>query len=393
LTPASYNQDMVVEAGAPAPQLPGGYTTASMDQGTGNANFSWYEQGYNPAAPTTGLPKAGTTFTHQSLSDHHYQMAPSYRSNNAVVLDATLTNATLTPVTPAGWSKLSLLESGGHNGVAFSYQVHHQNGDVEAGSGSIPDWFNGASPAWTANGRVDVGTFAFDSVSGNNPRLYAIDLTLVDTTNPVTRIDFSYSSGTGHGVIMAVSGSTGGAFTPIAVGGYNVDVVVEADGPQPGGLTGVTTATMEDGTANTQGTWYEIGYVRSAPGTGLPPAGGTFTNLSAPDHVYLMAPSYRTNNAVFLGPAAKTATLTPAAPAAYPALSFLAAVGNGPLTVGCAVRHASGAVENSTLVVPDWFGGTPVAWVANGRVAVSAKTVSSVNSGHRHGRHDLRRRR
>src|SRR5262245_28274399 len=66
LTSTSYNQDMVVERTAPAPIIPGGYTTASMDSGIGNSATSWYEQGYNSVAPATGLPSAGTTFTHQS---------------------------------------------------------------------------------------------------------------------------------------------------------------------------------------------------------------------------------------------------------------------------------------------------------------------------------------
>ena len=37
LTSGSFNQDMVVEPAAPAPAQAGGYTTASMDNGAGNA--------------------------------------------------------------------------------------------------------------------------------------------------------------------------------------------------------------------------------------------------------------------------------------------------------------------------------------------------------------------
>ena len=172
-----------------------------MDNGTGNINTTWYEQGYDSAAPTTGLPAAGSTFTSQSSSTHHYSMAPSYKANDAVLLDSTLTSATLTLVTPTIFSQLSFLESGGNNGVSFSYAVHHQNGSTDNGSGSIPDWFNGSNPAWTANGRVDVGTFALSSVNGNNPRLYSLDITLANSNTPVTSISFAYTSGTGHGAI------------------------------------------------------------------------------------------------------------------------------------------------------------------------------------------------
>src|SRR5512146_1396212 len=68
LTSGSYNQDMVVEASAPGPVIAQGYTTASMDAGVANTSTSWYEQGYNAANPTTGVPPAGSTFTSQSLT-------------------------------------------------------------------------------------------------------------------------------------------------------------------------------------------------------------------------------------------------------------------------------------------------------------------------------------
>lgn len=381
LTSASYNFDMIVERTAPAPVIAGGYTTASMDNGIANTANSWYEQGYNTANPTTGLPAAGATFTHQSAANHSYRMAPSYAANNAVLLDSTLTGATLTLTAPATCSQLSFLESGGHTGVTFNYTVHHQNGSSETGSGSIPDWFSGASPAWTANGRLDVGTFAFNSVNSGNPRLYSLDSVPVNSASPVTSIDFSYVSGSGHGTIMAVSGLVGANFTPLTVTGFNQDLVVEAAAGKPGVLTGYTTATMDTGPANTANTWYEMGYVPTAPTTGLPAPGTTVTNISAPDHLYIMAPSYAANNVVLLTSNAPIANLIPATPTAFLALSFLMAAGNGPITVGCTMRHADGTSENSSFSVPDWFTRSPVAFVANGRVNIGSTTVNSLNSG------------
>lgn len=381
LTSASFNQDMVVEKSAPPPTVAGGYTTASMDAGTGNSATSWYEQGYDAAAPATGLPRAGSTFTHQNAPDHQFTMAASYRSNNAVLLDSTLTRATLTLTTPRAYAKLSFLESGGHNGVTFGYLVHHLDATTERGTGSIPDWFNGSSPAWTANGRVDVGTFALSNVNGNDPRLYSLDESLTNTASPVTSIDFIYVSGAGEGAIMAVSGSTGANFTPIAVGGYNEDIVVEAGAGTPGALSGVTTATMDTGTVNTANTWFEAGYYATDPATGFPAAGSTITNVSAPDHRYTLAPSYTANNAVLVTSNAPTAVLTPQSPAAFPALSFLIAAGNGPVTVGCSIHHANGLVENNSFVVPDWFTESPVAFVPNGRVNVGTRNIDTLNSG------------
>lgn len=381
LTAASYNQDMIVERSAPAPVIAGGYTTASMDNGIANTANSWYEQGYNTASPTTGLPPAGSTFTHQSAPNHSYRMPPSYAANNAILLDSNLTSATLALSSPVACAQLSFLESGGHNGIVFNYVVHHQDGTTESGSGTIPDWFSGASPAWTASGRLDVGTFAFNSVGSANPRLYSIDITLVNATSAITSIDFSYASGSGHGAIMALSGLNGANFTPLTVTGYNQDIVVEAAAGKPGALSGYTTATMDTGPANTANTWYEAGYVSAAPITGLPAPGTTLTNVTAPDHLYTLPPSYAVNNAVLLTSNAPTANVVPAAPAAYPGLSFLMAAGNGPVTVGCTVRHGDGTAENSTFSVPDWFTKSPVAFVANGRLNISTTTVNSLNSG------------
>ena len=379
LTSQSYNQDVVVEKTAPAPAIGGGYTSASMDSGTNNTGTSWYEQGYNTASPTTGLPPAGSTFAHQSLANHQYTMAPSYTANNAVLLDSNVTSATLTLTSPTAYTQLSFLESGGHNGVVFNYTVHHLNGTTDSGSGSIPDWFSGANPAWTANGRVDVGTFALSNVNLNNPRLYSIDVTLPNATSPVTSIDFRYVSGGGDGAIMAVSGATAGVFNPILVTGYNQDIVVEAAAGQPGSLTGVTTATVDAGTNNTANTFYEQGYVITTPATGLPSAGSTITNLSASDHRYTLAPSYTANNAVLLSSNTPTASIIPSAPTGYSVLSFLMTAGNGPVTVGCTFRYSNGISSSNYFITPDWFNKSPVAYVANGRVNVSTKTVNSVN--------------
>src|SRR5882672_2158907 len=97
LTPGSFTQDMVVERNAPhAPPL----TTATMDSGAGNTGYTWYEIGYDQAAPATGIPQHGTTFTSESAVDHSYGMAPSYLTNDAVLIDSSVPSATLTSTSP-----------------------------------------------------------------------------------------------------------------------------------------------------------------------------------------------------------------------------------------------------------------------------------------------------
>ncbi len=179
-------------------------------------------------------------------------------------------------------------------------------------------------------------------------------------------------------VALALVPSAQAAFTPIPLTSqsYNQDIVVEATA---GSLTGVTTATVDAGTNNTANTFYEQGYVITAPSTGLPPAGSTITNLSAPDHRYTLAPSYTANNAILLSSNTPTATIIPSAPTGYSVLSFLMAAGHGPVTVGCTFRYSNGISSSNYFIAPDWFNKSPVAFVANGRVDVSTKTVNSVN--------------
>src|SRR5204862_7500441 len=93
----------------------------------------------------------------------------------------------------------------------------------------------------------------------------------------------------------------------------------------------------------------------------------------------LLPPGYAANNAAFVSSNAPTASLTPVTPVAFPGLSFLTAAGHGPVTVNCTVRHADGTSESKSFVSADWFGNTPIAQLANGRVNVSSKTVNSVN--------------
>src|SRR6267378_1695833 len=105
LASSSFNYDIVVERTAPPPI--GRATTASMDAGTNNTDASWYEIGFNTAAPTTGFPAAGSTFASASAANHQYTMAPSYAANNAMLIDGIVSNGTWTLTTPAAYTNLS----------------------------------------------------------------------------------------------------------------------------------------------------------------------------------------------------------------------------------------------------------------------------------------------
>ncbi|HWW00531.1 MAG TPA: hypothetical protein VNZ64_12600 [Candidatus Acidoferrum sp.] len=379
LAPDSFNQDVIVERMAPPPLVP--VTTASMDTGSDNTGFAWCERGYNLDWAAVGLPAADTTVTIGVAMDHDCRFAPTYKTNNVLLIDSVLTNGALTFGTPMACAQLSFLVSGGNGGGAVGYKVHHQDGATDAGTVTCPDWLDTWNAAYTTGGRVNVNTFSYADLNMNRPGLFLTDVELTNTTSPVTSVEFTYQGGSSHNAIFAVSGAaaTGAPFVAMPVSGFNADVVVEASATRKGFLRGVTTATPESGAANWGNAWYEQGYYSPVPGSGLPAAGSIVTNAAAPDHRYLLPPDYTANNAIVLDADCPNATLTSMVPARAAALSFLGAAGNGPVTVGCQVHHADGNTETNWFLLQDWLSATPAALPVNGRVNLDFRTVDLVN--------------
>jgi hypothetical protein len=382
LTPDTFTHDVVIERTAPPPLVP--VTSASMDTGTNNTGYGWFERGYNVDYPTTGLPVAGSIYTSELDWEHSFQFAPSYRSNNAVLVDSTLTSGALILRSPAPFGRLSFLCAAGNANGVIGYLVRHLDGSGEPGTLSCPDWFHGMNPAVTAWGRVDVNLFVFNNVPYPQPGLFSRDIVLTNTTSPVTRIEFQYLSGASHNAVFAVSGALAAEapFAPIEVTGFNQDLVVEATATRREPLSGVSTATMDSGSANGGCTFYEQGYYPPSSGTGLPLAGSIITSASAADHRFVMPPGYVLNNAVLLDEALATANLVPANPMACSTLSLLCASGHGPTTNGCIIFHADGSTETNWFVAPDWMTGSPPAVLANGRVNTNNRYVDNLNAGH-----------
>jgi len=381
LTAESFNQDVVVENTALAPVVV--VTTASMDTGITNTGFGWFERGYNLDWPATGLPVAGERFTSEAQVDHDYHLAPSYKTNNVVLIDNNSRTGTLTLKSPARYSGLSFLTTGANGGGIIAYTVYHQDGSTETGNFSCPDWWAAVGQAWTAHGRIDVTAFTYGNIGSDYPRIYSRDISLTNTLSVVTRITFQYTGGAGHLVVFGVSGASfaGDAFVPIDVTGFNQDMVVEASAAKPRYIATASTASMETGAMNTRNTWYEQGYVPTAPATGLPLAGSLVTNIAAADHRYLMPLDYKLNNAILVDLDSPVATVVPSSFLSCSALSFLGAAGNGPVTNSCVTRHADGTAETNTFALPDWFDMAPGAFSANGRVNLNNRIVNSINSG------------
>lgn len=391
LAPDNFNLDMIVEKTGPRPLIQGGTrgapTTASVDDGIGNGGNTWNEQGYFLSDATVGLPPAGTTI---STNNHQFQFAPSYTANNAIMLDGSFfTNANWRLSTPTSYGALSFLTSGGRGGCVFRYTVQRQDGTTASGELASPDWFNVAlNIGWIGNGRVHAQNFNLDRYGEPNPRLYVVDASLPASTSVITNIQLQYVSGNanGHSVIMGISGaaSMDGAFAPISGSGHNADVVVEATAPRRWDLeipTPPTTATMDNGLANGNATWFEQGVYAPSNVFGLPPAGSVFAAESAPDHKFKMAPSYEQPNVLLLTPAEYPFyTVTLPAPVAFSGLSILTASGSGSTSVGAVLYHQDGSTQSNLFTSPDWFNNSPVAWTSYGRINVTDGRLTDINT-------------
>lgn len=211
---SGYNQDIVVEAGAPTNAS--GVFTATMDGGaTTPTGGTWYERGFNASAPTTGLPVKGSTIVSLAAANHSYTFPGSYGPGNglpgttpcAFVVGQGSGTPTISLTTPAAYSLLSLIGSAGHGPVTVSYIINHADLTTEIGNLSVGDWFNGTPFAYNSNGRLTVNTGAFDNVNAGNPRLYTFDITLSNTLSPVTGMTLSSTSTTGTAAFFALSGT------------------------------------------------------------------------------------------------------------------------------------------------------------------------------------------
>jgi Concanavalin A-like lectin/glucanases superfamily/Immunoglobulin domain len=353
-------------------------TTATLDEGTENYGTTWFQQGYYLADPSVGLPAPGATFTYTSNSiEYSYTMAPSYTNDDAILIDSSAPSATLTLTTPANYSGLSFLGSSGFGPTTNNYAVYHSDGTIEQGKIAAPDWFSGnGSIALGVGGRVDAAARDFGYWgAGGLPYIYDVNINLSDTTSPVTRITLTSASG-GNTCWLAVSGSTGGNFSPIAFTGYNEGMIVPSNAQEFVGGS-YTTASMDNGTGNTGTSWYEQGYSTTpwfASGTGVPSAGSWIS--TANQITYVMAPSY-TNDDVAYVDASTSDTITLTTPVNVWGLSFLCSAGHGPIVVDYQVNHADSTSETGTFTALDWFNTTAVAWAANGRVDVGNDGGSS----------------
>jgi autotransporter-associated beta strand protein len=181
------------------------------------------------------------------------------------------------------------------------------------------------------------------------------------------------------GAVLSWADLAGAQAIPLAGTGYNENVVVGVGETFSGAPI---TATVDGGTSKSGNTWYQLGQNSVAPSTGLPM--GLSLNVTDPTFgaTTFQFQGVDTNNAILLagdgnGPTGATFTLSQSG--YYNSLSFLAADGNGGAPVGVTLNYAGGSNFNTTFNIGDWFGGSPVAISANGRI--NSGGYDSVNSG------------
>jgi hypothetical protein len=384
LTTGSFNQDVVVEktASPPAQSL----VNANMDAGTnitgtvggtGGSHGAFYEIGFGTTAGS-GLPFHGSYFLAVSNTAHLFRMAADYTQPNALFVGGSGTivpqipTATFTLVTPTAYDHLSFLASAGSGPASINYTIFYADGTSEGPfTISVLDWAltnvaQTATTAWIANGNFQGsdGTYPRVNTSPQAMRLFFDDITLNNPSLLVSNIQFDYVSG-GRAAIFGVSGSvnSGANYSPVAVTGYNYDMIIEAP------LFKAVTVTMDSGplmvTNTTRGannTFYEQGYDLITAGqawTGLPVHGTTFTAWSNANYSFTMPSSYIGNNCLFVGNYAafglNSGTLTLAAPHTYTNLAILASCGNGPGTNNFTIHYADSTTQAGSFRVNDWF--------------------------------------
>ena len=243
--------------------------TATAGHGPYLGDYTYFEQGYYAPNSSIGLPAAGSTVISIGSPDHSYTLAPTCLAPNAVIVDAAVPNATIALGTPTVCSGLSFMCSCGNGPVNVNYTVNHSSGAPETGTLVVQDWFfpqtlQPANEVLASNGRCDGlgGNVQVTSkVAGyvaNPPYIWSLDIS-VSNPNPVTSISLTFVSGGGTfatATILGVSAQTvaAGPFAPLAISGYNYDVVVENGAPSPvvsGSITDIVNQTS--GAVNVSG--------------------------------------------------------------------------------------------------------------------------------------------
>ena len=159
----------------------------------------------------------------------------------------------------------------------------------------------------------------------------------------------------------------GSDMTPIALTGFNRDVVVENTAIGPPFTNYASEMNAGEGTA-----FYQTGLPQYA--WGLPPS-GAFVSLVGDRTIFQFQP-YTTNNALILSPdtGLTNGTLTLVTRQTYASIAILAHSGDGTNETGTLTLNFYDGTSNvTTYYAPDWYNGTEnIAWFGPGRIDLTS---------------------
>ena len=339
-----FNRDVVVEAAASGPP----YTAVAAELNPGE-NSAFYQAGLS--GTTYGLPASGV-FT-SAFGDGTQFQFQSYTGSNALVLSSGtgVSVGTLTLATPAVYKRIAILANSAGGGGTPTMTLHFADGSTFVTNYVASDWFFNSGFALQGVDRIDLTTGAANGGPAD-PRFYqtTLDLNAIfgSAILPLVSITFNQVPGVGATAIYAISGEVNRSMTPVAVSGFNRDVVVESTSSGPPYATALNFNQGE----NTA--FYQSGL--SGKSYGLP-VSGSFSSALADGTVFQFQPYTASNALILSGDTGITnGTLTLVTPATYARIAVLANSGNGVNPIGRLTLRFN---DNSTLVTnyyaPNWF--------------------------------------
>ncbi|SEM64029.1 gliding motility-associated C-terminal domain-containing protein [Chitinophaga rupis] len=172
-----------------------------------------------------GLPNTGTIVS----GVRTYQLAPYDTSNGLFLsLNGAVANSaaagTLTLVTPASFSKISLLLFSTEGSSTLRVTLNFTDGTTAvAGTATVLDWFGGGNAVYSGFGRttrIAAPPYVADGIATNDPRFYKYDVSLAcaNQAKQLQSITINFLGGgttfPSRAVILALSGMS---ITPLSI--------------------------------------------------------------------------------------------------------------------------------------------------------------------------------
>lgn len=351
---------------------------ATTSVGGDRATFTW-------TAPALGAP-----------NDYNWQIRTSGIPDSTVTgivatgntLGTTDSSTTLSPLTTYQlWVQTDCGPTDGNSTwrgpVTFTTTTLPCSGTPTAGSASLVSagvcsaivgltgssyGLTGLSYQWQQ--RFPAGSGAFTNVPGANATDTMTLPGAVSDFRCVVTCTASGSSDTSSVVTVTAAPGEAAAFSPLAVTGFNQDVIANGNNNHAANPPALTTTTTVD--APNGYYFYDASYSFNGttyPATSLPVNGQVVSN-SITGLLYQLQSATTSNVLQLRGGTQLTGTLTAVTPQSGTEVYLLGVSGNGASTITAVVHFTDGSSQTFTgLTVKDWFNGTPYSQGGFGRVS------------------------